>query len=75
MDTQIIVGGFFLLIFIVAIFIVIRKAVWWYWGIDQHLANQRKIIELLSERTRNVSKPVITRTDTPTVRLNPLTGK
>jgi hypothetical protein len=34
----------------VGIFVVLRAFVLWYWGITEHLANQKRIIELL-ERT------------------------
>jgi len=32
------------------LFLVLRRLVWWYWGIDKHLANQQAIIDLLSKQ-------------------------
>ena len=32
------------------LFLVLRRLVWWYWGIDKHLANQQTIIDLLSKQ-------------------------
>ena len=50
MDRQSVFSVFNLLI-TVALFIagtlVVRRVVWWYWGIDKHLANQREIIDTL----------------------------
>lgn len=43
----------FLLLFalvIVLVFLALRRLVWWYWGINQHLENQRTIINLLSKQ-------------------------
>ena len=66
----------------VVLFLLLRSFVWWYFGISRHLDNQDQIIKHLetiaAERTRNVSKPVIARTDVqsgqPQNRANPLTG-
>lgn len=33
-----------------ALFLVLRAVVWWYWGIDKHLANQQTIIDLLNKQ-------------------------
>lgn len=58
-----------LLVFVALVFLILRKIVWWYFGIDQHLENQETMIRLLevisTERTRNVSRPVITNTTPP----------
>ena len=32
------------------LFLVLRRLVWWYWGIDKHLANQQAIIEMLGKQ-------------------------
>lgn len=32
------------------LFLVLRAVVWWYWGIDKHLANQQTIIDLLNKQ-------------------------
>lgn len=32
---------------VAGVFIVLRSLVLWYWGITEHLANQKRIIELL----------------------------
>lgn len=47
MDTQQL--AFFLVAVAVmaVVFLVLRRLVWWYWGIDKHLANQREIIDTL----------------------------
>lgn len=66
----------------VVLFLLLRSFVWWYFGISRHLDNQYQIIKLLesiaTERTRNVSEPVISRTDVqsgqPQSRANPLAG-
>ena len=34
----------------VLLFLVLRRLVWWYWGIDKHLANQQAIIDLLTKQ-------------------------
>jgi|JI10StandDraft_1071094.scaffolds.fasta_scaffold121094_2 hypothetical protein len=63
----------------IVLFLLLRSFVWWYFGISRHLDNQDQIIKHLetiaAERTRNVSKPVITRTDTPDSRSNSPTGR
>lgn len=38
-----------LLIGIPVVFLLLRWVMWWYWGIHQHLTNQRTIIELLKK--------------------------
>lgn len=66
----------------IVLFLLLRSFVWWYFGISRHLENQEQIINHLeiiaAERTRNVSKPVISRTDVqsgqPQSRANPLAG-
>jgi hypothetical protein len=51
------------------LFMILRALVLWYFRIDEHIANQQRIISLLevisTERTRNASRPVIARTDVP----------
>lgn len=32
------------------LFLALRRLVWWYWGIDKHLANQQAIIDLLGKQ-------------------------
>lgn len=32
------------------LFLALRRFVWWYWGIDKHLANQQAIIDLLGKQ-------------------------
>ena len=32
---------------IMLVFLILRRLVWWYWGITQHLENQQTIIDLL----------------------------
>lgn len=34
----------------VLLFLALRRLVWWYWGIDKHLANQQTIIDLLTKQ-------------------------
>lgn len=34
----------------VLLFLALRRIVWWYWGIDKHLANQQTIIDLLNKQ-------------------------
>ncbi len=34
----------------ILLFLALRRFVWWYWGIDRHLANQEVIIDLLSKQ-------------------------
>ena len=34
----------------VLLFLALRRFVWWYWGIDKHLANQQTIIDLLTKQ-------------------------
>ena len=34
----------------VLLFLVLRRLVWWYWGIDKHLANQQTMIDLLTKQ-------------------------
>jgi hypothetical protein len=47
----------------IVFFIVGRMFVLWYFRIDEHIANQQRMIALLevisTERSRNVSRPVI----------------
>ena len=50
----------------VVFFIIGRMLILWYFRIDEHIANQQRIIELLEiiatqEARRNVSRPTITR--------------
>jgi hypothetical protein len=35
----------------VGLFIALRALAWWYFGITEHLANQRRIIALLEQLT------------------------
>lgn len=30
------------------LFLALRRIIWWYWGIDKHLANQREIIDKIT---------------------------
>ena len=32
------------------LFLALRRFVWWYWGIDKHLANQQTMIDLLTKQ-------------------------
>ena len=34
----------------VLLFLALRRLVWWYWGIDKHLANQQTMIDLLTKQ-------------------------
>ena len=34
----------------VLLFLALRRFVWWYWGIDKHLANQQTMIDLLTKQ-------------------------
>ena len=34
----------------VLLFLALRCLVWWYWGIDKHLANQQTMIDLLTKQ-------------------------
>lgn len=73
MDARLLIGLFFLLIFAVAMFIALRKIVWWYWGIDKHLANQREIIDTLKAQIelqqilaeQDARRRTISKTDVP----------
>lgn len=44
------------LIFIIAIFLICREIVCWYWKINQSIKNQERIIELLEKINKNLQK-------------------
>jgi hypothetical protein len=48
MDTQAMAFIFAMVVFSIFISLLFRRVIWWYWGIDKHLANQQKIIDTLS---------------------------
>lgn len=70
------------LIVAVGIFVSVRSLMWWYWGISEHLANQKRIIELL-EGLANPQLPtqsptqqsVSTPQSQPRPAINPLTKR
>lgn len=37
----------FMVLIAVVLFLAMRKVVWWYFGIDKHIASQREIISVL----------------------------
>lgn len=55
-------------------FMLFRFAVWWYFGIDEHLANQKRIIALLEQ---SFTSPTVTQSPQQQARqpTNPLTGR
>ena len=48
MDTQSLVLLFVMAVLFIFGLLLFRRVIWWYWGIDRHLANQQKIIDTLS---------------------------
>lgn len=47
MDTQSLAFLLVLGAIVLVLFLVLRRVVWWYWGIDKYLTNQREIIDTL----------------------------
>ncbi len=85
MIDQILYGGIYLFIgiaIVFGLFLLAREVTLWYFRVNEIVAlleKQNKLLEIIAaERTRNVSKPVISRTDVqsgqPQSRANPLAG-
>lgn len=72
-------------IVVAIVFLLMRRFVWWYWGIDKHLSNQQEIIDAIKsqielqqiiadqEARRHQPEPETTKAQ-PVQRRNPLTG-
>lgn len=87
MDAQQLALLLIMITVVVVLFLALRRFVWWYWGIDQHLENQRQIIAKLAAqielqqvladqeaRRRTTTTPPVAQSAPPQNRPNPLTG-
>lgn len=73
MDAQSLAFLLVLSAIVLLLVLVLRRLVWWYWGIDKHLANQREIIDTLKAQIelqqviaeQDARRRTISKTDVP----------
>lgn len=78
MDNQSVFSLLITVALFIVVMLVVRRIIWWYWGIDRHLANQREIIDALRaqiELSQIIENQAAARRTPPNQPSNPLTRK
>lgn len=78
MDNQSVFSLLITVALFIVVMLVVRRIIWWYWGIDRHLANQREIIDALRaqiELSQIIENQASARRTPPNQSSNPLTRK